>query len=465
MQWLISNVEPEAVHAPILTEELLQAGIMRDIMDQLPWYKKTRHMDVILAGYLIHIIRSGFERSFVLREMESLDIPQDGAERFLRALEEKGCCRFGEPRYFYAPVQFISSFTKGTVVQSCYGRKVVISDTLAECLRVLHGFMPRSNYQEVLTNYLGKQEYAEQASQTLAHQGLLMSCDSTQISASDYGALRWNLELTHQGELLSEEAWEERLIFLEETFQVSYFQSRNYFFCTPIRLCGDLDTVVRAGNAEYFWDFSFKLQRFAKQLPINLRAAHSSAYERLQELRLQLPTLFDWGLILDLRQHSDELIQDLLVQLEKGQFSHVVEVRLLLGHEWPASLELLTQYVRLKLSSTGGLQIPSLEEMPVALRHVVEQYSKPRCQREGCGAGMSLYIDAQGDIYSCSLEGGVPLGHISDGARTIEQRRRSLRRSRTGACRFGVNPDSDSNETLRSVATSSTRTQPDFTCP
>lgn len=467
MQWLISNLEPEAVNAPILTEELLQAGIMREIMDHLPWYKKTRHLEVILAGHLIHIIRSGFERSFVLREMESLDIPQDVAERFLHALETKSCYRFGEPRYFYAPVQFISSFTKVTAVQSCYGRKVVISDTLAECLRLVRGSMLRENYKDALMEYLGKNEYAEQACQTLAHQGLLMSCDSTQTPASDYGALRWNLELTHQGELLSDDAWEERLNFLEETFQGHYFHSQNYFFYPPIRLCGDLDTVVRAGHTGYFWDLSFKLKRFAKQVPINLRAAHFSVYERLQELRLQSPTLFDWGLTLDLRQHSNELIQDLLAHLKNGNFSYVVEVRLLLGHEWPASLGELNQHVRLKLSSTGDVQIPPMEEMPATLRRVVEQYLKPHCQREGCGAGLSLYIDGQGDIYSCSLEGGAPLGHISDGGGTVEQRRRSLRHSRTGACRFGVNPDSDSNQKLQLpvVATSSTRTQPDFTCP
>lgn len=467
MQWLISNLEPETVNAPILTEELLQAGVMREVMDHLPWYKKTRQMDVILAGHLIHIIRSGFERSFVLREMIGLDIPQDVAERFLHVLEAKGCFRIGEPRYFYAPVQTLCSLTKGTVIQSCYGKKVVVSDTLAECLRFLRGAMLREDYQEALTEYLGKKEYAEQACQTLGHQGLLMSCDSTEASTSDYGALRWNLELTHQGEWLSEDAWEERLNFLEETFQGSYFQSRNYFFCTPIRLCGDLETILRADNAEYLWDLSFKLQRFAKQIPINLRAAHFSAYNRLQELRLQSPTLFGWGLTLDLRQHSDELIQDLLVQLKKEQFSHVVEVRLLLDHEWPANLELLNQYVRLELSSTGRLQIPPLEGMSPTLRHVIEQFSKPHCQREGCGAGLSLYIDSHGDIYSCSLEGGVPLGHIKDDARLIEQRRRSLRRSRTGACRFGVNPDGDSNKMWQwpAVATSRTRLQPDFACP
>jgi hypothetical protein len=462
MQWLISNLEPEVVNAPILTEELLQAGLMREILDHLPWYKKTRNMDVILAGYLIHIIRSGFERSFVLREMESLDIPHDVAERFLHVLETKGCCVFGEPRYFHAPVQFVSSFTKGTAVQNCYGRKVLISDTLAECLRLVRRTMPRKDYQEVLTKYLGKEEYAEQACQTLAHQGLLMSCDSTQTSVNDYGTQRWNLELTHHGKLLSDDEWEERLNFLEEIFQNSYFQSRSYFFCKPIRLCGDLDEVVRAGSAGYFWDLSFKLKRFAKEIPINLKAVHFTAYDRLQELRLQSPTLFDWGLTLDVRR-SDELIQDLLVHLKKEQFSYVIEVRLLLGAEWPANLGLLNEHVRLKLSATGDLQIPSRKEMPATLRHVVEQYLTPHCQSQGCGPGLSLYIRGEGDIYSCSLEGGVPLGHISDGAETIEQRRRSLRRSRTGACRFGVNPDSDSND-IWQLPASNTR-PPEFTCP
>ena len=456
MQWLISNLEPETVNAPVLTEELLQDGIMREILDQLPWFKKTRQMDVILAGHLIHIIRSGYEREFVLRGMEGLDIPRELAERFLRVLEEKGSCRFGEPRNFYTSVQFVCSAGQRTTVESFSGKKVVITNALAECLRLLRGAMPRENYQAVLTEHLGKKEYAEQACQTLAHQGLLISCDSTQTPVSDYGAQRWNLELTHDGALLSDEAWEERLNFLEETFQGSYFQSRNYFFCAPIRLCGDLDAIMRAGDANYFWDLSFKLQRFAKQVSINLRADHSSAYNYLQELRLQSPTFFDWGLTLDLQRHGDQLLQDLLVQLQNGQFSHVIQVRVLLGHEWPAGLEPLSQYVRLKLSSAGGLQMPPVEEMSPVLRHVVEQSLKPHCRREGCGAGLSLYIDSRGNTYSCSLPGGLALGNIKDGASTIEQRRRSLRRDRTGACHFGANPD---------LKGSSTGTQPDFICP
>src|SRR5215212_1467257 len=440
MQWLISNLEPETVNAPILTEELLHADIMREILDHLPPFKKTRQMDVILAGHLIHIIRSGYEREFVLRGMEGLDIPREVADRFLHVLEERGGCRFGEPGCFYTSAEFVCALDERITVQSCSGKKVVISNMLAECLKVLRGAMPRENYQAALTEYLGKKEYAEQACQTLAHQGLLMSCDSTQTPVTDYGAQRWNLELTHEGELLSDEAWEERLNFLIETFQASYFQSRNYFFCKPIRLCGDLDTIIPAGNAKYFWDLSFKLQRFAKEVAINLRADRSLDYNRLQELRLQSPTFFDWGLTLDLQQHGDELIQDLLGQLKNGRFSHVIEVRVLLGDEWPHSLELLSQYVRLKLSSTGALQIPSAKEMSAALRCVVEQFLKPHCGREGCGAGLSLYIDGQGEIYSFSLAGGVALGHIKDGPPTIEQRRRSLRRDRTGACRFRCNP-------------------------
>jgi len=458
MQWLISNLEPETVNAPVLTEELLQDGIMREILDHLPSFKKTRQMDVILAGHLIHIIRSGYEREFVLRGMEGLDIPREVAARFLHVLEEKGCCRFGEPRNFYTSAQFVCSDSKRSTVQSCAGKKVFISNVIAECLRLLRGAMPREDYQAVLTEYLGKKEYAEQACQTLAHQGLLMSCDSTQTPVSDYGAQRWNLELTHKGELLSDEAWEERLNFLVDAFQGSYFQSRNYFFCAPIRLCGDLDTIVHAGNAQYFWDLSFKLQRFAKQAAIDLRTCDPVDYNHLQELRLQSPTFFDWGLTLDLQERGQELIQDLLAQITDGRFSHVIEVRVLLGNEWPANLEALSQYVRLKLSSTGGLKVPPADEMSPVLRHVVEQSLKPRCRREGCGAGLSLYIDGRGEIYSCSLAGGVAVGNIKDGGPTIEQRRRSLRRDRTGACHFGANPGS--KET-----TSSSGTHPDFICP
>ena len=432
MRWLISNLEPETVNAPILTEELLQAGIIREVMDHLPPYKKTHKMDAILAAHLIHIVRSGYERSFVLREMIRLDIPQDAGERFLQVLEAKGSFRFGEPRYFYAPVQFVSSFGKGIVVQDCKQRKVAVSDTLAECLRLLRGAMPRKDYQEALTEYLGKKEYAEQACQTLAHQGLLMSCDSTEPATGDYGAQRWNLVLTRHGVWLSEDAWEERVNFLDETFQGSFFQSRNYFFCPPIRLCGDFETIVRdATSARYLWNISFKIQRFGKQAPINLTAAHSSAYRGLQQLRLQSPTLFDWGLTFDLRQHGDELIRGLLLELKQGEFSHTVKVRLLLGNKWPADLEVLNRHVRLKLLSTGDLQIPSLEQMSPPLRRVVEQLSQPHCQRAGCGDGLSPYIDGQGDIYSCSLEGGIRMGHIADGARVIEQRRRSLKTCQT----------------------------------
>lgn len=465
MQWLISNPEPETVNAPILTDDLLQAGIMSHILDHLPWYKKTLQMDVILAAHLIHIIRSGYERDFVLRTMESLDIPREVAERFLEVLEARGCCHFSQPRYFYTCAQFVCSVSERSVVQNCAGRKVIMSDKLAECLKLLHGTMPRENYQQALTEYLGKKEHAEQACQTLAHQGLLMSCDSTRVSVTDYGAQRWNLELTHQGELLSDEAWEERLNFLAETFQGSYFQSRSYFFCAPIRLCGDLDTIMCADNAAYFWTLSFKLQGFAKQIAIDLRAAHASAYNALLELRLQSPTLFDWGLTLDLRQHGHQLIQDLLDQLRDAPFSHVVEVRLLLGEEWPASIELLNQRVRLKLSSTGNVQIPRLEEMSPPLRDVVRECFKSRCRNEGCGAGVSLYIDGKGDVYSCSLEGGVRLGHIGDSPQTVEQRRRAMRRDRIGACRFGVNPASDSKGRWQSVAANSIGIQPDFTCP
>src|SRR5260370_39986643 len=103
MQWLISNAEPDALNAPILSEELLQAGIVREILEQLPWYKKTRGMEVMLAGHLIGIIRSGFERSFVVSEMESLDMPPPTASRFLELLEARGRCHFREPRHFYNP--------------------------------------------------------------------------------------------------------------------------------------------------------------------------------------------------------------------------------------------------------------------------------------------------------------------------------------------------------------------------
>jgi hypothetical protein len=466
MQWLISNAEPEAVNALILDDELLQDGIMREIMDHLPWYKRTRDMDVILAGHLIHIIRSGFERSFVLRQMESLDIPTEVGERFLQVLEVRDRCRFGEPRYFYAPVQIVSPTGKGVAVQSSYGKRTIISELLAKCLQLLPCPVPREKYQEVLTEYLGTKHYAEQACQTLARQGLLMSCDSTQTPVRDYGVLRWNLELESRGDLLSEAAWEERLNFLEESFQSYHFHSRRHYFTTPIGLCGNLDTVTAAADAAYFLDLSFKLQKFAQRIPISLTAANLSAYHSYQELRVQSPTLFDWALTLDVRQTGDTLIEELLALVKRREFSHAIEVRLLLGRKWPTSLGLLNKYVRLKLYSTGDLELPPLETMPAALRYVVEQYLRPRCQREGCGAGQSLYIDGQGNVSSCSLEGGMPLGHIADGQQAIEQNRRSLRYSRTGACGFGVNPNSARDRVGPVLLTpeSSTRPQREFTC-
>jgi hypothetical protein len=49
---LLSISEPLAVNAPILSDELHRSGIMRKILEQLPWYKKTRHIEVMLAGHL-----------------------------------------------------------------------------------------------------------------------------------------------------------------------------------------------------------------------------------------------------------------------------------------------------------------------------------------------------------------------------------------------------------------------------
>lgn len=301
MNWLISTSEPDAVHAPILSEELLRAGIMRKILEELPWYKKTRHMEVMLAGHLTGVIRSGFERSFVLSEMESLDIPQPTALQFCCLLEERGACRFGEPRYFYNPMWSVAPHAKGVTVQSQYGRKrVVISNLLAECLHLLRGTMVREEYQELLEQHLGKREYAEQACAGLARLGLLMSYDSTQTPVDDYGVRRWSIELEKRGELLTDAAWEERLNFLEESFQGSFFQSQGLFFSPPVRLCGDLDLITRSGVVEYFGNLSFKLQRFAQAIPVNLKVARpSAAYERWQRLRFQSPLLFDWTLTLD----------------------------------------------------------------------------------------------------------------------------------------------------------------------
>lgn len=427
MQWLISTNEPEAVNAPILRHELLQAGIMREIVDHLPWYKKTRNMDLMLAKHLIHTIRSGFERSFVLREMERLDISADVAERFLNVLQEKGCCRFGEPRYFYSAVQFRGSFGKGVAVKGCYGKPVIISDALAECLRLLRGLILREQCEEMLAGFLGRKAYVEQAIQTLAGKGLLMSCDSAKTTVSDYGVLRWGVELQHDGQLLSHAAWEERLHFLEDSFQSNYFQSRNCFFEPPIELQGDLDTIARWGNAEYFWKVSFKLQSFDQPIPINLQAACLSAYEQWQELRLQSPTIFEWGLTLDLRRDRRGLIDELIAHLERRHYSYVIDVTLLLGDELPARLDHLCEFVRLKLHSTGKVQIPDLNAMSPALRHLVEQQLTAAREHEQNKLGHSLNINGCGDIHTGLLQNGICLGHISDGTNTIEQRRKSFR--------------------------------------
>jgi hypothetical protein len=442
MQWLISDSEPLALYAPVLRNELLQRGLVREILHLLPWYKKTRHMELILAGHLISVFRSGFERSYILTQMEKLDIPREVAERFLKILEEKGAGRFGEAQYFYNPVMHSARLGSSVVVQSHYMKnRIAVSETLAGCLRLIGEVMPRETCLQTLEKHLGKREYAEIACHSLAQMGLLLGCNSTRTPTDDYGPLRWNIEITRKEELLDATAWKERLTFVEDGFQKWFFQSRDFFPSPPIKLCGDYDVITRKGNGDYFWELSFKLQRFSNRLPINLKVSRPLSDGGWQEFRLRAPLLFNWSLTFDLRGNSESLVEEWAAFLEGGNFSRDVEVVILTERQLPARLIPFLERLNFKVYFSCRGRIINIPEKPDALRRAVEHACLPHLKREGCGAALSPYIDGEGDVYTCSLEGAAHLGNIRDGAPAIESQRQSLRRDYGGACDFGVAPN------------------------
>ncbi len=441
MEWLISNEEPDALYAPVLGERQLSSGAVKELVDLLPWYKRTPNMEVILAWSLATVLRSGFERSYLLRQMESLDIPREIAESFLTSLVDRGAGRFDTPRYFYNSVLQATPYKDGLIVRSQYGKsRLFVSETLFKCLQLLNGAMPRERYRQALRDLLGSEEVAEEACRSLAQQGLLLACNSPQTPVADYGPLRWNLEVVHDGELLDARALDKRLAFIEASFKMFFFQSKNLFLSPPVQLCGDFGVIARKASPAYFWDLSFKLQSFTKPIPVNLRLSAPIAREGWQELRLYSPAIFTWNFTADLRQKETELAEELLRLARNPSVPRHVEVTLLLDEEMPEELMVLAEVMRLKLYHAGCPASMIGPEGHGAVRHATLRSLTPFLRREGCGATLSPYIDGRGDVYTCPLEGAPCLGNIDSGAAATEELRRGLCRKYSGACRFGVNP-------------------------
>jgi hypothetical protein len=441
MLWLISNYEPDCLYAVILTDEHLRSGVVKDLVKLLPWYKRTAQMESILARHLVSIIRSGFERSYLIKQLGSLDIPAEAAGDFLRTFEERGACHFGEPRYLYSQVVNTAKYTKGVVVQGRYlESKVVISETLSQCLQLLKGGMLKEKYLQALEEYLGSYEYAEKACRTLAQLGLVLSSDSSQPTTIDYGPQRWNLDIVSDGKLLDAEAWEQRLNFLQESFKAFYFQSRYLFSDAPLQLWGDFGIVALEDSNEYFWHLSFKLQKFYNQIPVNLILSASFPQIDWEQFRLRLPTLFKWNLTADLRLDGEQVVEELIQYVSNQGLSKDVVITLLVGRNLPSNIVLLSERANLKLYSSDCTETSIKLPFPINLSHANRQSLKPHHGRDGCGALLSLHIDGQGRVKSCPLEGGLHLGQLEDGARQIERKRQDLKIKYMGACHFGTNP-------------------------
>jgi hypothetical protein len=444
MQWLISNREPEGLYVPILDEQALRSGVVRELIKLLPWFKRTPHMEVMLGSSLATVLRSGFERTFIIKQMESLDIPADVSERFLHMLEEQDICHFGQARYFYHQVLQAAPYEKGVVVRSRYLKSnVLTSTTLYNCLQLLDGAMSREDYLKALEDYLGSSDYAEKACEALGRQGLLLCCNSLQTTVRDNGPLRWNLDLLKDGQLLDAADWDARLHFLEESFDAFFFQSRHHFPVVPLQLLGDFSSVVEKASPAYFWNLSFKLQSFSTQVPVNLTCS-SPRQLRLaewRELGLQSSQIFNWKLMLDLQHNTTEKVQELLELFNGQPSSGDMLISILLDREVPDELSLLAERVHLKFYFTDCLKIINKTATHQNLSSPAQHSLGAYLRKEGCGPTLSPYIDGRGDVYTCSLEGGIHMGHLSDGAQTIERRRQEIRAKYSGACRFGLNPD------------------------
>lgn len=441
MEWLISSREPEALYAPVLDETALRAGAVKELLKLLPWYKRTPHMEVLLASALSDILRSGFERSFILKQMEGLDIAAEPAETFLRALVEQGHGRFGQPRYYYNQVIQAAPYQNGVVVKCQYTKgNLFTSATLFKCLELLDELMPVKAYMLSLTEYLKEPAYAEKAAEGLARQGLLLSCDSPRPAAGDYGPAHWTLDLVRDGELLSAGEWDSRLAFLEDSFDEFFFQSRNFFAVRPVRLSGDLGTVLSKATPAYFRDLSFKLQSFDKQVSVDLSLSSPPPPGGWGDLPLESSQTFEWSLTLDLRRDGERTAREVIALAEGGRLPGLQSITVILGGEPPDALARLSGMARVRFYSTDCLGLAATPAAPAGLRSPLRRCLTPHLRQEGCGAALSPYIDGRGDVYTCSLEGGTRLGNITAGAKHIEQQRRELRAKHSGACRFGVAP-------------------------
>lgn len=397
-------------------------------------------MEPTLAQHLTSVLRSGFERSYVMRQFESLDVPAEAAERFLRRLEEEGACRFAEPALYYNQVIHSAPYEKGVVVQGQYMKnRLVVSETLARCLSLIDGFMPAGEYVRLLGEHLGGEAYALRACQSLARQGLILSCDSARPAALDHGPLRWNLEVTDGERLIGAAEWEQRLRFVEESFRGFYFQSRNLFPAPPVQLWGGLSAVTGAAGADYFWQLSPKLQRFGPTVPVYLRLTAPLPESDLREFSLRAPSLFRWNLFADLRGDGGELIEVCAKLCAQPLPGHVT-LTLLANREVPARFAPACESAYVKLYFTGRPEPTGDPGLPLKFRRAVHRACKPYMRREGCGALLSPYVDAGGAVYSCPLEGAAPLGHIESGALAVERNRQELLKEMKGACGFGLNP-------------------------
>jgi len=456
MRWLISNEEPEALCAPVLTEKHLRAGAVREFVKVLPWYKKTPQMEVLLAQALTGILLSGFERSFIVRQMRDLDIAEEDCESFLRSMEERGACRFAEPRYAFNPVVHSTPHDKGWVVKHRYlpGKRLV-SKTLFQCLQLLDGLEPHDSYMRALADFLGNEEYPAKVYEALAQQGLLMSCDGPRAPVTDYGPRAWTLDMVGGAGLLSAEEWSRRVDFLTDHAGLFFFQSRRDTTRSFVRLRGDFATVTGHATPDYMRDVYFRLCSFSEVIPLTLTASapFSRSLGAWAGLRLELAQVFRWGLTLDLRRDGDAVAEDLLKFVEGGGAAGPLDLTLLLGESTPAALSRLRDagvYARVYLAGPPGAarRAQAAEVFPAAIQRAL----MPAARAEGCGATLSPYIDGGGDLYACSLEGAARLGHIDDGVEAVERRRRELREASSGACGFGADPigpgEGDANERL-----------------
>lgn len=397
-------------------------------------------MDVILASALAPILRSGFELSYVLVQMERLDVPTKVSEKFLQLLVSRGACHFGEPDYYHNPVLRATPHKDVVVIQSQYSKRpLFISSSTFSCLHLLDKTMPRETYEKKLGEHLRSRDLVDKVCQSLAQYGLLLSSSLSQPSPCDYGTLRWSFEITIDGELLDSGAWEKRLDFLQESFRGSFFQSRNFFGQSPICLRGDFKTIVQKASPAYFWDLSFKLQSFARLIPVVIRLSLPVRDKGFDMLRIESPSLFRWDITVDLRGGDERTVEELIEFSSKQRFSQDQTITLLLNRQAPSRLAEISKSARLNLYYANLTEDLIRHEIPAPLHQATQRFLCHFLSREGCGAASSLYVDGRGDVYTCPLDGACCIGNIDSGAESIEQQRQRLRKQHAGACDFGVN--------------------------